>query len=200
MKTLFENWRRYLSEEERPISPDDPRVLTHVPGGATCYKKEDGTIYCGSTKINKPKINKITPEPKKNTPQYSGEVWPGSKDWGQDQIEFILRTQMNLFNRTATEDIPELYYRTLQLIYQIGDTATEQEADSLLQNFINDHKDILNDINELYAIDGPERIDKALLYAGEASTDDWQANIVGTMLEQGLLHNDPRIDVTSHTI
>ena len=56
MQKLFENWRNFrkgtLNEEERPTSPDDPRIF-YNDGTMICYDQKDGTGYCGSIKTSK---------------------------------------------------------------------------------------------------------------------------------------------------
>jgi hypothetical protein len=45
----MENWRGFLYEQRRPVSLDDPRII-YNSGGIVCYKEQDGSVYCGTSK------------------------------------------------------------------------------------------------------------------------------------------------------
>ena len=55
MKLIFENWRKYLNEEQRPTHASDPRIF-YNSGGIVCYDQESGGAYCGSIDLNKPPV------------------------------------------------------------------------------------------------------------------------------------------------
>ena len=48
----MESWRGFLYEQQRPVSPEDPRII-YNSGGIVCYKEKDGSVYCGTAKIDK---------------------------------------------------------------------------------------------------------------------------------------------------